>query len=77
MEAPAQETSEGGDISNWTRDRTCDSLMKNGVSFSPCTKNLPEAKLKSMGQISLAVEISSQPNTDSVTWLLVITLMTT
>ena len=37
-------------------------------------KNLPEAKLESLGLIMLTVEISRQPNTDFVARLLVITL---
>jgi hypothetical protein len=39
------------------------------------SQNLHEAKLKSFGLISFAEEISRQPNIDSVTWLVVITLM--
>jgi hypothetical protein len=42
------------------------------ISLCPYLRNLPEAKLKSDGLISLAEEISRQPN--AVTRSLVITL---
>lgn len=41
----------------------------------PFPKNLIEDKLKSSGLISLAKEITKQPNIDRVVWLLVITVM--
>lgn len=42
-----------------------------------CTlsKNLPEAKLKSYGQIPLSEDISKQPSIDCVMWLLMPSLM--
>lgn len=49
--------------------------MKAVAVFWPCPKNLPEAKLKTNGQISLANEISRQHNIDSVGWILLVTLM--
>lgn len=45
------------------------------VAFCLCPKNLPEAKLKSNGVISLLEAILRQPNVESVAWLSVITLL--
>jgi hypothetical protein len=69
---PAQEVSEGNNISNRDENHSCDILTKS--CFCLCLKNLPEAKLESLGLIMLTVEISRQPNTDFVARLLVITL---
>lgn len=57
------------------KDLSCDYYFfrKNIASFYPCPKNLPEAKLKSNGLIYLVVEISREPNIESVMWLSVIT----
>ena len=57
------------------RDHSCDILVKKVAAFCPCTKILPEAKVKSFGLIPLAEEISKQPSLDSAVWLLVLTLM--
>lgn len=54
---PAQEVSEWNSISNGTRNH-CDVLTKNVAGFCLCLKTLPDAKLKSLGLISLAEEIS-------------------
>lgn len=45
------------------------------ADFYPHPKNLFEDKYKNNGLISLMEEISQEPNTDSVTWLLLITFM--
>lgn len=45
------------------------------ADFYPHPKNLSEDKFKNNGLISLMEEISQEPNTDSVTWLLLITLI--
>lgn len=44
-EDPAQETSEGNNISNLARDSSCDILPENESAFCPCTKNHPGTKL--------------------------------
>lgn len=44
----------------------CDILVNIVAAFGPCHRNLPEAKVKGWGLISLAKEISRQPNIDSV-----------
>lgn len=67
---PAQESSEGHDIRNYS----CDIFASNAAAFCLCPKNLLEAKLKSFGLMS-AEEISGEPNTDCVTWSLEIILV--
>lgn len=62
---PAQEVSEGNNTSNGTRNH-CDVLAKNVAGFCPCLKNLFDAKLKSLGLISLAEEISRSSDNHSV-----------
>ena len=57
-----------GDVENWglaqevsennIGDHSCDILATNVAAFCLCPKNLPEAKLKSFGLLSLAEEIS-------------------
>ena len=49
---PAQEASEGNNVSNWARDLACDILVKNATVSSSCLKSLAEATLKSNGLIS-------------------------
>lgn len=49
---PAQEVSEGNNISNWARDHSCDTLAKSVTEFCPCPKGLQESKLKSFGSVS-------------------------
>lgn len=71
--SPAQKGPEESNASNWTRDHYFNILAKNVASFSPVLK-LSEADLKSFGQILLE-EISRLPNVDSITWLLVITII--
>lgn len=56
-------------------DHSCKILAENLAAFCPCPKILPEAKLKSLGLMALAKEISKQADPDCVVWLLVITLM--
>ena len=41
-------------------------LTKNVTAFCPCPKNFPVFKLKSRELISLAEEISRQPNIDFI-----------
>lgn len=69
--SPAQEVSEGRDISKWPKGCSGDILVKNVPAFCLSPKNLPEAKLKSCGLMALAEEISSQPSIDCAVWLLV------
>ena len=57
------------------RDCSCDILVKNVFVFCPRLKSLPDTKVKSFRLIPLTEEISKQPSTDSVLWLLVVTLM--
>jgi hypothetical protein len=52
----------GKNISNWPRDNFYDILVKNVAAFCPCPKNLPEAKLKSFGLVTLEKENSRQPS---------------
>lgn len=40
MECPAQEVSEGSNISNYVRDHSDDILAKNVATFCPCPMNL-------------------------------------
>lgn len=51
--------------------------QRRWLGFCPCPKNMLEAKLKCLGPISLAEEISGQPVIDSVVWQLAIALMQT
>lgn len=62
-------------FANWAKDLSCDSLARNMATICLCPKNLPEAKLKSFGLISLVEEIPRYPSIDCGMWLLVITLM--
>lgn len=43
----AQEALENN-VSNQTRDNSCDILAKTVVAFCPCPKDLPEANIKSL-----------------------------
>ena len=61
--------------SNRSRVRFGDILLKNLIAFCFCLKDLPEARMQSFRLILLAEEISRQLSIDSVTWLLVLTLM--
>ena len=58
-DSPAQEVSERKNISKWPREHSCDILAKSVAVLCPCLKNPPEAKLKSLGFIGLAEEIST------------------
>lgn len=71
----AQEVSEGNNINSCDRAHSCGILPNNVVAFCSYPKNLPEAKLKRFGIMSLVKEIPRSPNISSLTWLLVITLM--
>ena len=55
--SPAQEVSEGNNISTWTRD-PYNILAKNVDAFFLCPKNLPKANFKSNRLISLVEYIS-------------------
>ena len=57
------------------RECSCEVLVNNLAVSCPCPKKLLEAKVKDFGLILLGEEISKQPKIDSVTWLLVVTLM--
>jgi hypothetical protein len=56
--AKLSRNSEGKNISKWPRDHSHDNLAKNVTTFCPCSKNLPETKLKTFGLVALANEIS-------------------
>lgn len=43
---PAQDISEGNNISIWATSYYCDILAKHVTTFCPYPKNLPEVKLK-------------------------------
>lgn len=64
---PDQEVSAGQNI---RRDCSCGIFTKNIAGFCPCAKNLPEAKLMSIGLVALTEKISKH-----ITWLVVITPM--
>lgn len=57
------------------RDHICGILVKNMVTFYPCSKSLPKAKLKHFGLIMLSEDISKQSSVDCVMWLLVASLI--
>lgn len=63
---PAQEASERSNSSCWAKVHSQDILAEDVTAFCLCLKNLPEAKLVSLGQIMLTVGMSKQPNTGSV-----------
>ena len=63
---PAQEGSEGKNISNWPPECSDDILAKNVAVFCLCSKNLLEAKLKWFGLMLLAEGNSRQPSIDCV-----------
>ena len=69
----SQEVSEGKNIIDWSRDHSCDVLVKNVAGFYSCSKNHPKTKLKSLGLMALAEEILRQLSIDCVKWLLVVT----
>lgn len=58
----AQEVSGEMNFSMRPIDCSCDILVKNVAAFCPCPKNLPEAKLKSFGLVTLEKENSRQPS---------------
>lgn len=72
---PAEEVSEGNNSCSWARDHSNGILAKNMAAFCPGQKLLTEAKLKNFELISLAEEISREPNVDSVVQLLAVTHM--
>lgn len=65
IEVPLKRFQRGNNTSNGTRNH-CDVLAKNVAGFCPCLKNLFDAKLKSLGLISLAEEISRSSDNHSV-----------
>jgi hypothetical protein len=72
---PVKEVLKEKNTSKWFRGCSCNILVMNIATFCPSPKNLPEAKLKSFGLMSLAEEISRQPRIDSVMWLITASLM--
>lgn len=73
---PVQDVIERQNINNLLREHSCDILTKNVAGiFCPCPKNLPEAKLNTIGLMGLTEEISRYPSISSVMWLLMITFM--
>lgn len=62
----AQKASEENNVSNQTRDNSCDSLAKTVVAFCPCPKSLSEANVKSFVLTLLAEVVSRQPDIDSI-----------
>ena len=67
--------SEPKNVNMCPRECSCEGLVNNSAATCPCLKKLLEAKVKGFILILLAEEISKQPKIDSVTWLLVVTLM--
>jgi hypothetical protein len=62
-----QEVSEEKNFSMWYKDCFCGILVKNVVTFCPCLKSLPEAKVKRLGLIELTAltkEVSKKPSRD-------------
>ena len=64
------EVSEEKNFSMWPRDCYCKILKKNVSAFCHCPNSLPEAKVKRFRLIALTKEVSKQPGTNSVVWLL-------
>lgn len=62
----AQDISEENNITNWARDKSCNTLVKNMTVFCHCFKSFPEAKLGSNRLIPLAEVILRQHNIESV-----------
>ena len=56
-------------FSMWPRDCFCGILMKNVAAFCPCSKSVPEAKVKRIRLIALTKEVSKKPSRDFVLWL--------
>ena len=48
-----QEISKEKNFRMWHKDCFCGILVKNVVTFCPCLKSLPEAKVKRLGLIAL------------------------
>jgi hypothetical protein len=63
----AQNFSEERNFSMLPRDRSCAILVKSVAAFYSCPNSLPEAKV-GFSLITLAKEVSKQPNTVSVLW---------
>jgi hypothetical protein len=57
-------------VSMWPRDCFCDALVRNIATLRHCPKSLPEAKEKRFSLVALTKEVSKQPGTNSVVWLL-------
>ena len=67
-----QEISKEKNFSMWHKDCFCGILVRNVVTFCPCLKSLPEAKVKRFGLIGLIAlmkEVSKKPCRDFVLWL--------
>ena len=70
-----QVVSEVKNVSMWSKNRSCDILVKNVTIFCPCPKSLPKSKVKQFGLSSLAEEISEEPSIYSVLWLVLVMLI--
>jgi hypothetical protein len=67
----AQEVSEENTISKYTRNHSCDILVKICGCFLPLfKKHLPETKFKSFGLTAVAEEILRQLSIDCMAWWL-------
>lgn len=75
VEAQLKRSQMGIILATVFEEHSCDILTENVTAFCPCPKNSPVSKLNSRELIYLAEEVSRQPNTDFIVWLLVITLM--
>lgn len=64
-----KEISEGRNFSNLSKDHSCDNSAKIVAAFCTGPKNLPVAKLKSIGEMTFGEEISGQPSINFVLWL--------
>jgi hypothetical protein len=65
----AQEISKEKYFRMWHKDSFHGILVKNVVTFSPCLKSLPEAKVKRLRLVSLTREVSKKTRRYSVIWL--------
>jgi hypothetical protein len=61
---PVLKVPEQINIGNWPRKHSCNILAKNVSASCSCPNNLPETRLKSVGLMSLAEEISRKPSID-------------
>lgn len=52
-DSPSQDFSEKKNINEWPRNHSFDIFPKMDDGFHPCSKNLPEVKLKSVGSMAI------------------------